>query len=190
MKERFAMSMNLRPTLWPLLLVLISSAGHGGEAPEPTREVMHDRYLRFWDYVVGASLEAHWLADGSSFWFAVVAPELYKVGVALVPAHPTGWIHEPYLGPPDKNGELYEYAKNETHLDRMAGKLLFVTGTSDFWYSDLIRLLEAFVRADKPYDLLVLPERHHNLGEGVPGDPAPGYIWNAMVGNFQEHLQP
>ncbi len=120
----------------------------------------------------------------------LIAPELYKVGVALVPAHPTGLIHEPYLGPPDENGDLYEYAKNENHLDRLEGNLLFITGTSDGWYSDLMRLLEAFVRAEKPYDLLVLPERGHNLGGGVPGDPAPEYTWNALVRYFQEHLQP
>ena len=120
----------------------------------------------------------------------LLAPELYTVGVALVPAHPTGWIHESYLGPPDENGDLYEYAKNEKHLDRLTGKLLFVTGTSDPWYPDLMKLLESFVRAEKPYDLLVLPERHHSLGKGVPGDQAPGYLWNALVRYFQEHLQP
>jgi hypothetical protein len=53
-----------------------------------------------------------------------------------------------------------------------------------------MRLLDAFVRAAKPYDLLVLPERAHDLGGGVPGDPAPYYTLNALVRYFQEHLQP
>ncbi len=119
----------------------------------------------------------------------LLAPDLYKVGVAAMPAHPTGWIHEPYLGPPDENQDLYEYARNETHIDRLEGKLLFITGTSDFWYPDLMRLLEAFVQAGKPYDLVLLPERYHNVGS-VPGDAATEYYWEALRRYFQEHLKP
>ncbi len=67
---------------WALLLVMISSAGLTAVAQEPIRSVMYDRYMRFWDYVVGGSVEPHWLADGSSFWFATGAPEstvIYRV---------------------------------------------------------------------------------------------------------------
>jgi dipeptidyl aminopeptidase/acylaminoacyl peptidase len=119
----------------------------------------------------------------------LLAPELYKVGVAAVPAHPTGWIHEPYLGPPEENESLYAYAKNETHVDRLQGKLLFITGTSDFWYPDLMKLLEAFVLAGKPYDLVLFPDGFHNLGL-VPGDPSTDYYWDALRRYFQEHLKP
>lgn len=120
----------------------------------------------------------------------LLAPDLYKVGVAMAPAHPTGVIHEPYLGPPDDNEDLYEYAMNENHLDRLEGKLLFIIGTNDAWYPDLMKLLDALVRTAKPYDLLVLPERAHDLGDGVPGDPAPDYAHYRLVRYFQEHLQP
>jgi dipeptidyl aminopeptidase/acylaminoacyl peptidase len=119
----------------------------------------------------------------------LLAPDLYRVGVAAVPAHPTGWVHEPYLGPPDENQDLHEYARNETHIDRLGGKLLFITGTSDYWYPDLMRLLEAFVQAGKPYDLVLLPERYHNVGS-VPGDAATEYYWDALRRYFQEHLKP
>ncbi len=78
----YARPPNLHPALWTLLLVMISSAGRSAVAQEPMRSEMHDRYMRFWDYVVGGSVEPHWLADGSSFWFATGAPEsrgIYRV---------------------------------------------------------------------------------------------------------------
>ena len=55
----------------------------GGIAPilsaqntvESKREAMYYRYLEFPSYVKGGWIESHWMADGSSFWYAVGAPE-------------------------------------------------------------------------------------------------------------------
>ncbi len=44
------------------------------EADQPEREAMYYRYLEFASYVKGGSLEPHWMADGSSFWYAGGAP--------------------------------------------------------------------------------------------------------------------
>jgi len=46
------------------------------------REAMYYRYLEFASYVKGGSIEPHWMADGSSFWYAEGAPAntvIYKV---------------------------------------------------------------------------------------------------------------
>ena len=47
------------------------------DAQEPTqseREEMYHRYLELDSYVKGGSIEPHWMADGSSFWYAEGAP--------------------------------------------------------------------------------------------------------------------
>ena len=43
---------------------------------------MYYRYLEFPSYVKGGAIEPHWMADGSSFWYAEGAPDntvIYKV---------------------------------------------------------------------------------------------------------------
>ncbi len=45
------------------------------ESGQAEREEMYYRYLEFASYVKGGSIEPHWMADGSSFWYAKGAPE-------------------------------------------------------------------------------------------------------------------
>ncbi len=52
------------------------------EAELSEREAMYYRYLEFPSYVKGGSVEPHWMADGSSFWYAENAPAntvIYKI---------------------------------------------------------------------------------------------------------------
>lgn len=45
------------------------------------REQMYQRYMQFNSLVKGGVVEAHWIADGSSFWYAEGAPDhtvIYK----------------------------------------------------------------------------------------------------------------
>ncbi|MFQ5816944.1 MAG: hypothetical protein ACE5H2_03175 [Terriglobia bacterium] len=44
------------------------------ESKQAEREAMYRRYLEFPSLVKGGSLQPHWLADGSSFWYAEGAP--------------------------------------------------------------------------------------------------------------------
>ena len=63
-------------------LVLITSPVNAQPKEQSAREEMYRRYLEFPKYVKGGSIESHWMADGSSFWYAEGAPEntiIYKV---------------------------------------------------------------------------------------------------------------
>ena len=66
-----------------LLLAMMSAAiACAGEPTPSEREAMYYRYLEFASYVKGGSIEPHWMADGSSFWYAEGAPDntiIYKV---------------------------------------------------------------------------------------------------------------
>ena len=52
------------------------------ESAQSEREAMYYRYLEFASLVKGGSIEPHWMADGSSFWYSEGAPAntvIYKV---------------------------------------------------------------------------------------------------------------
>ncbi|MCH7751643.1 MAG: DPP IV N-terminal domain-containing protein [Planctomycetes bacterium] len=70
--------------------VLILCLGHAiavpllraQESAQSEREAMYYRYLEFASLVKGGSIERHWMADGSSFWYSEGAPAntvIYKV---------------------------------------------------------------------------------------------------------------
>ncbi|MCH7807098.1 MAG: DPP IV N-terminal domain-containing protein, partial [Proteobacteria bacterium] len=60
--------------LFVLGLGFFASPGFAQEAEQSEREAMYYRYLEFASYVKGGSVEPHWMADGSSFWYAEGAP--------------------------------------------------------------------------------------------------------------------
>ena len=57
------------------VLVLISALALGlrriraREAKQSEREAMYSRYLEFPSLVKGGSIQAHWMAGGSNFWY-------------------------------------------------------------------------------------------------------------------------
>lgn len=62
--------------------ILTDPPVHAQESTQSEREAMYYRYLEFPSYVKGGSIEPHWIADGSSFWYAEGVPEniiIYKV---------------------------------------------------------------------------------------------------------------
>ena len=63
------------PMIAVLLAVTSLSGGLRAQgAKQSEREELYHRYLEFPSYVKGGSLEPHWMADGSSFWYDEGAP--------------------------------------------------------------------------------------------------------------------
>ncbi len=85
---------------------------------------------------------------------------------------------------PQKNKEKYEYASNLRLAGNLKGKLLLIHGTSDgaVPFSQTMKMVEALIRANKSYDLIVLPEHGHEF--------AGRYEQEAIRRYFQEHLKP
>ena len=69
----------------------------------------------------------------------------------------------------------------------LKGKLLLVHGTSDraVPFSHTMKMVEALIRAGKPFDLIVLPEQGHGLTGA-----SRTYAQEAFRRYFQEHLKP
>ncbi|MGI8783115.1 MAG: alpha/beta hydrolase family protein [Acidobacteriota bacterium] len=59
-----------------------------------------------------------------------------------------------------RSKEAYEYASNLRLAGNLKGELLLIHGASDeaVPFSHTMKMVEALIRAEKPFDLLVLPE--------------------------------
>jgi dipeptidyl aminopeptidase/acylaminoacyl peptidase len=124
----------------------------------------------------------------------LTAPDVYHVAVASAPGLDLSehWRSdtEPYLGLPEENRELDEYASNLRLAGNLKGKLLLIHGTSDVSvrFSNTMKMVEALIRAEKPFDLLVLPDQPHDIWSArVSGKT---YWRERMRRYFQEHLNP
>ncbi len=113
--------------------------------------------------------------------------DFYKVGVASSADHDfrmeKAWWPEMYQGWPVD--ETYEKVSNITNAKNLKGKLLLVHGALDDNVnpSATFKLAEALVKADKEFDLLILPSQRH----GYQGKYRKYFIkkrWNYFV----EHL--
>jgi len=118
----------------------------------------------------------------------VLAPEVYKVGVSNVPVvdlydHST--VCEPYMDLLERNQAGYEYASSIRLADQLRGKLLLAAGTLDVnaTFAAPIKMVEALTRANKPYDLIIMPDQNHWFA-GV----SLRYYQNALRRYFEDHL--
>lgn len=91
------------------------------------------------------------------------------------------------IGPPEKHSDAYDYANNLRLADKLEGKLLLIHGTADkaVPFAHTMKMVDALTKADKVYDLLVMP------GQGHPVEPqVRDYAHDAIRRYFQENLKP
>ena len=119
----------------------------------------------------------------------LMAPDDYKAGVAIAPVADL-YDHnaipiEYYMGLPQDNRESYEFGSSLRLAGNLKGNLLLIHGTSDVnaTFSATMKLVEALIRAGKPFDLIAAPELNHALS-GSSGR----YIQEALRKYFQKHL--
>jgi len=100
------------------------------------------------------------------------APDVFKAAVAGAPVtHYDGYdtcYTERYMGLPQENPEGYRGGSVMHHVEQIRGKLLLVHGLIDenVHFRHTARLVNALIRARKPYELLLFPdERHMPRGE-------------------------
>ncbi|MDM5233819.1 S9 family peptidase [Lysinibacillus pakistanensis] len=98
-------------------------------------------------------------------------PETYKVAVAGCGNHDQRYYlafwGERFQGMYDP--ELYKEQDNTLLVSHLKGKLLLVTGDMDdnVHPSLTIRMVHALTKANKDFDLMILPNRHHGIGADV-----------------------
>jgi len=97
-------------------------------------------------------------------------PEFYKAAVAYAGCHDNRmdkiWWNEQWMGWPI--GPHYAAASNVDNAGRLTGKLLLVVGELDTNVdpSSTMQVVKALLKANKDFDLLVVPGGEHNAGRG------------------------
>ena len=95
------------------------------------------------------------------------APDVFKMGVAGAPVtHWDGYdthYTERYMGTPDSNPDGYRVSSVMSHVQNLQGALLLVHGLIDenVHFRHTARLINALIKARKPYDLHLYPDERH-----------------------------
>lgn len=95
------------------------------------------------------------------------APDVFKMGVAGAPVtHWDGYdthYTERYMGTPDSNPDGYRVSSVMSHVENLQGALLLVHGLIDenVHFRHTARLINALIKARKPYDLHLFPDERH-----------------------------
>lgn len=114
-----------------------------------------------------------WSGGGASTLQAMFRyPELYHVGMCVSPVtdqHNYDNIYtERYMGLPKDNREDYIRTSPLTYAQNLRGNLLLVHGTGDdnVHYQNTEMLINALIKAGKPFDMMAYPNRTHSINEG------------------------
>lgn len=100
-------------------------------------------------------------------------PEFYKAAVSAVGCHDNRmdkiWWNEQWMGWPV--GPHYAEQSNVTQAHRLQGALLLTVGELDRNVdpASTMQVVDALVRADKDFELIVIPGEGHGAGEGAYG---------------------
>ena len=115
------------------------------------------------------------------------APDVFKMGVAGAPVtHWDGYdthYTERYMGTPQANPEGYAAGSPMTHVANLRGSLLIVHGLIDenVHFRHTARLINALIKARKPYELLMFPDERH-----MPRSLADRVYMEERIGDFFE----
>jgi dipeptidyl-peptidase-4 len=120
-------------------------------------------------------------------------PDTYKVGVSVAPV-PDQKLYdtiyqERYMGLPKDNEGGYQRGSPINFAEGLKGRLLIVHGTGDdnVHAQGTERLVNRLIELEKPFDLMMYPNRTHSISEG-PGTSA--HIYRLIARYFVAHLAP
>ncbi|MGH7753862.1 MAG: alpha/beta hydrolase family protein, partial [Gemmatimonadales bacterium] len=117
-------------------------------------------------------------------------PDVYKTAVAVAPV--THWkfydtiYTERYNGLPQDNVAGYDKGSPLTYARNLRGNLLIIHGSGDdnVHYQNTETLVNALVAANRPFQLMVYPNRNHGIGSGG----ATVHLYNLMTRYILEKL--
>src|SRR5207247_2259997 len=112
---------------------------------------------------------------GGFMWLNVItqASDVYRMAIAVAPV--THWkfydtiYTERYNGLPQTNAAGYDKGSPLTYAKNLRGKLLIVHGSGDdnVHYQNTEMMVNALVAANRPFQLMVYPNRTHSISGGT-----------------------
>jgi dipeptidyl-peptidase-4 len=98
--------------------------------------------------------------------------DYFKMGISIAPV--TNWrfydniYTERFMRKPQENASGYDNNSPINHAKLLKGKLLLVHGSGDdnVHYQNTMEMINAFVSANKQFDLFIYPNRNHGIYGG------------------------
>ena len=118
-------------------------------------------------------------------------PDVYKMGMSVAPVTDLRFYdtiyQERYVGLPQENAEVYRVGSPVTFADQLKGDLLVVHGSGDdnVHYQNTEALVNALVRANKPFTMMSYPNRTHCICEGQGTSL---HLYSLLTRYLKEHL--
>ena len=151
------------------------------------------RAIAKWPFVDPRRLGVWGWSGGGSTTLNVMfrTPDVYRMGMAVAPVadlHYYDTIYqERYVGLPQDNPEVYRVGSPVTFAGQLKGDLLVVHGSGDdnVHYQNTEALVNALVKANKPFQLMVYPNRTHCICEG---EGTSLHLYSLLTKYLTEHL--
>jgi dipeptidyl-peptidase-4 len=118
-------------------------------------------------------------------------PDVYKMGMAVAPVTDLRYYdtiyQERYVGLPQENPDGYRLGSPVTFASQLKGDLLVVHGSGDdnVHYQNTEALVNALVKANKPFQMMSYPNRTHCICEG---EGTSLHLYSLLTRYLQEHL--
>jgi dipeptidyl-peptidase-4 len=118
-------------------------------------------------------------------------PDVYKMAIAVAPV--THWKYydtiytERYMGLPQDNAAGYDRGSPLTYAKNLQGRVLIVHGSGDdnVHYQNTEAMVNALVAANKPFSLMVYPNRNH----AITGGTTRQHLFTLLTKYVQENLE-
>jgi dipeptidyl-peptidase 4 len=151
------------------------------------------RVMRRWSWVDSTRIGVWGWSGGGSTTLNLMFryPELYQMGMSVAPV-PDERLYdtiyqERYMGLPQENAAAYREGSPLFFADRLQGNLLLVHGSGDdnVHFQGSERLINALVAANRPFQLMVYPNRTHCICEG---EGTSVHLYSLLTRYLVEHL--
>jgi dipeptidyl-peptidase-4 len=132
------------------------------------------RVIRTWPFVDSTRIGIWGWSGGGSMTLNMILryPDLYQTGMSVAPV-PDEHLYdatyqERYMGLPDDNEAGYRDGSPITYASQLKGNLLIVHGSGDdnVHYQGTERMINALIKANKPFTMMEYPNRSHGIFEG------------------------
>lgn len=119
------------------------------------------------------------------------SPDVYRMGMSVAPVTDLRYYDtiytERYMGLPQANAEDYRQASPVTFVSGLRGDLLIVHGSGDdnVHYQNTEKVVNALVAANKPFQMMVYPNRTHCICEG---QGTTMHLYSLLTRYLHDHL--
>jgi dipeptidyl-peptidase 4 len=151
------------------------------------------RTIRGWPWVDSTRIGVWGWSGGGSMTLNLMFryPEIYRTGMSVAPVADERLYdtiyQERYMGLPQENAAEYREGSALTFAGKLQGNLLVVHGSGDdnVHYQGTERLVNALVAANRPFTMMVYPNRTHCICEG---DQTSLHLFSLLTRYLEQNL--